>query len=54
MKIAAVGSSYFSMFKSLIKRQKHIYDITIWNGYVRKMEYINNPRRAYEDNCKLL
>lgn len=45
MKIAAVGAAIF-MFKSLIKRQKHICDITIWNGYVRKKEYINNPQEG--------
>ena len=43
MKIAAVEAAIF-MFKSLIKRQKHIYDIIIWNDYIHKMEYMNNPR----------
>ena len=35
------GSIFAAVILSLI--HIYIYDITKWNGYIHKMEYINNP-----------
>lgn len=42
MKKAAVGSSFFH-FQII---DQNIYNIIKWNGYIHKMEYVNNPQEG--------